>query len=205
MGQSPSDKSAPPAAEDGRGGAAKRPRDEAVRIARDAYERSSLSVERIAEQIGWSAATVRRWAASNGWLRLKSGRVAQRAASEARIRKIEEILDNEIAAAQQIISKRKTGGEDDATNKDSEVARRERGARLLTHLVRVNERLNDMKREILNDARDEEMRRERREAETEFNIQTPEEIRAEIKRRLDRILAETDAPSLARKSRRKRA
>lgn len=156
-----------------------RPTRAAWEAARTAFATMRATPEEIAKKLGVRPATVRRRIRDDGWGVETFGASEQTRSDAARIREFEALLDRELTALAERLGE---PGADD-----------ERRARALSGLVRVFEKVMEMKvsmdeRSAASRAVDDGKKDEKR---------TADELRAEIARRLDRVLAARGAAPLA--------
>ncbi len=154
--------------------------------ARAAFETGAAEIAQLAIELGVANSTVRRRAKKEGWLgypRLADGAPPKPAvrADADRLVDIEALLDAEISALRARLSSSLADGA--ASSADDE-----RRARALAGLARVLEKVMEMKNTVL-----EQSAR----SEPERSDASAEDVRAEVQRRLDRILTEEGLDPLA--------
>jgi len=161
-----------------------------VRDAARQFAEGGAGAAEIAKSLGVAPSTVRRWMRAGKW---KAAAIEQPARKdlphfpddESRMRMVQSIFDRELALAEARLCTAKAqegeGGD--------ESARAEKRARTLTALMRVFEKAMEMKHHYLEDAARTDKADEDLDAE---------ELRAELKRRLDRLLAETGVDGVDR-------
>ncbi|MEM6850511.1 MAG: hypothetical protein AAF527_02235 [Pseudomonadota bacterium] len=172
---------------------------------RRVFETSKKPATEIARAFGVSARTVRGRAARENWRRpgeALRGAAPSKAATTPRNRApkrsvydvMETILTQELEAAEERLKEAIAAGE------KLDIADRERNSRTLSNLVRTFDKVVEMKREILTNANAKEAPETAAIDQDMMESANADDIRREIKRRLDRLVADLHPDGVAEKS-----